>query len=59
MLKGQKYNRYPVAFIYPSPKNNILIVFVSGRGSIELGQWSDEQIYKDFDEFISLFLDDD
>ena len=59
VLKGKKYNKYPVAFIYPEPKNHILVVFVSGRASIELGQWSDEQIYKDFDEFISLFLDDD
>lgn len=59
VLKGKKYNRYPVAFIYPEPKNHILVVFVAGKGSYELGQMSDEQIYKDFDEFLSLFLDDD
>ena len=59
VLKGQKYNKYPVAFIYPEPKNHILVVFVAGKGSYELGQMSDEQIYKDFDEFLSLFLDDE
>ena len=41
VLKGQKYNRYPVAFIYPEPKNHILIVFVAGKGSHELAQLTD------------------
>jgi hypothetical protein len=49
----------PIAFIYPCPKNNVLVIFVAGKASIELGQWSEQQIFKDVDEFLSLFLDDD
>lgn len=59
VLKGKKHNKYPVAFIYPTPKNNILLIFVAGKASIELGQWSDQQLFHDVDEFLSLFLDDD
>ncbi len=59
VTKNKKPNKYPVAFIYPEPKKNILLVFVAGQASLELGNWSDEQIYKDFDDFLGLFLDDD
>lgn len=59
VLKGKKHNKYPIAFIYPCPKNNILVIFVAGKASVELGQWSDQQIFNDLDEFLSLFLDDD
>jgi hypothetical protein len=35
-------NRYPVAFILPESKRNILMFFVSARQSIILGELSDE-----------------
>jgi hypothetical protein len=35
------------------------VIFVAGKASIELGQWSEQQIFNDVDEFLGLFLDDD
>ena len=41
VLKGQKYNRFPHAFIYPEPKNHILMVYIGGKGSHEIAQLTD------------------
>ncbi len=44
-----KYNRYPIAFIYPNDDGkHILLVFVAGKAGFEIGEWSDQQIGNDF-----------
>ena len=53
-----KYNRYPIAFIYPNDDGkHILLVFVAGKAGFEIGEWSDQQIGNDFKQFLTKFVD--
>jgi monoamine oxidase len=53
-----QYNRYPIAFIYPNAQNKpIILVFVAGKAGREVGEWTDQQVGQDFQQFLTQFID--
>ena len=56
VMKNQKVGKFPVAFIVPEPKNHIIVFEVGITACLELGKMADQQIFKEFDNYLSLFI---
>ena len=50
-------NRYPRSIICPNNSGkHILIFFIRGKASLQLGEWTDSKILSDLNEFLSNFI---